>query len=232
MRVILIIYCLISFSAISQKPNNTGHRFYIKAEAWNALKTVFEPRSYDLDVQFTFRLSHTSQIVATYGKTTYFLTDKAESTYTPGKFQVMELIGTSNHRSSLMYRWFPNSRNNDITDFIFIEGGFFFHDYSGITNLTTYENVETNIIGINKRDLRFLRIGPQVNIGIARRYGKNKNEGKLSFSPEFYLGVYYNHVHVIQDDVTFLIGPPEPFQDYHESKIRVALRAKIGFGFL
>lgn len=231
-RVFYILYFLIGHVAFCQNSPNKGHRFYIKTEAWNSLKIVFEPKSYDLDLQVAFRLSHSSHIVATYGKTTYYLIGTAESTYTPGKFQTMERIGTSNHRSSLMYRWFPNSKNNDFTDFIFVEGGIFFHDYSGITNLTTYENVETNITGSSRRDLRFLRVGPQLNIGLARRYGKKKNEGQFSFSPEFYIGVYYNHVHIIEDDVTILIGPPEPMEGYHESKIRFALRAKIGFGFL
>ncbi|MFT5779898.1 MAG: hypothetical protein ACI837_002857 [Crocinitomicaceae bacterium] len=208
-----------------------GHLFYLKTEALNSLKFFLEPKSYDLDLQLTYRLSNSLHLVGTYGKTTYYTFGTSESTVTSGKFQQAELIGTSKNRSSLMARWYPFSGGNDLLDYAFVEAGMFFQEYTGSTVLTIYENEETNVTNQNLRELNFYRLGPQINIGLSRRHTRDVRIRKMSFSPEFFLGFYYNHVKIVQDEVSFLIGAPEPYENYSEPRFRVALRAKIGFGF-
>jgi len=233
MKTALLIFSFFLLTlTFGQNKEKLGNLLFVKVEVWNTLKTVFEPKSYDLELHLSLQLNKSSHIVGTYGKTTYYIKDKIESSTTPGRFQISERIGTSHHRSSLMYRWFPYSvGNNDINDFLFIEAGLFFHQYIGLTNHTIYENNESNITSINRRDLMFYRYGPQINIGLSRRYGKHSKLKKHAFSPEFFIGVYYNQIKIITDHLTVVSGATQPLQAYTEPKLAIALRAKIGFGF-
>jgi len=231
----IIIFLAILFPGVvfcqdqDQDSVKLGHRFYIKTEILNSLKTVFEPKSYDLDVQLSVRLSNPIHLVATYGKTTFYLNRTAESIYTPDRFQNSELIGEANNRSSLMIRYYPFNYWGDFMDLLFVEAGAFYMDYTGSTLSTIYEGEESNITNQNLRSLQFERMGPQLNFGISRRFSGYTKQ-KFSFTPEIFMGIYYNNINIHRDEVEFIVGPPEEVLPYSEKKVRFSLRAKIGIG--
>jgi hypothetical protein len=226
---ILLLAFNITISVKAQTPKNIGHRFYVKMEVLNSLKTVIESKSYDIDVQLTYRINNDIHLVGTYGKTTFYLNEDIESILSPNRFKNIERIGTAFNRSSIMVRYYPFYDYGKILDFAFIEGGFYFMDYVGVTNNLIYQDNIDNVVEQNRRDLEFYRYGPQLNIGLSKRYEKNK---KTVFSPEFFIGISYNHLDITKDETTFLVGASTPIESYSEFKIGFNLRAKIGIGFL
>lgn len=224
---ILILLIQMSLGLIGQSNDKIGSRFYIKTEVLNSLKTIIEPKSYDLDLQISYRISNPLHLVGTYGKTTFYLADSIPSVLAQNRLRAVELIGTANHRSSLMLRYYPLYGFEEILDFIFIEGGFYFMDYVGVTNDQILEDNIDNVVEEFKHELEYFRYGPQLNIGLSRRYG---NGEKIIFSPEFFIGVAYNQLDLRKDEITYTIGTPKPFDEYTEQKFRFNLRAKIGIG--
>jgi hypothetical protein len=221
-------------SLIRTPKTKIGHRFYIKAELLNtAIRFAFVPKTYDVDLQATVRLTDRLHLVNTYGKTTFYINESTPSITRPHVYQFAELIGTAYHRSSCMLRYYPFNDMENLADYLFVEGGMSFQYYRGITNSGVYDSTIMTYESQYRHQIDMYRFGPQVNFGLSYYFQRPENEfakkQRIIFSPEFFVGVLYNHLYILKDEVTDIVGYTDA-ESYSEPKFRLTLRAKIGIG--
>lgn len=244
-----LLFFFLSVSIISIKSQEAkneykdiklGHRFYLKTEVLNSLlRMAFAPKTYDWDVQGTVMISNKVHWVSTYGKSTYNILDSVPSTERKGFVMIQHRKGEANNRFSSMIRYYPFQGFKTEVDYLFIEAGFHFQHYNGSTDLLIHDSLfisESQLI----HELDFYRLGPQVNFGISQRFfnwdvytsgNSSRKLKRISFSPEAFIGVYYNGLKIFKDEYTQVLGITEyDNSPYSESKIRLILRAKIGIG--
>jgi hypothetical protein len=214
-----------------------GHRFYLKTEVLNSLaRMAFAPNTFDYDVQGTVMITNKFHWVNTYGKATFNLSDSVESIERAGVYMIQKRTGKAEHRSSSMLRCYPFENWKSAVDYLFIEGGVHFQHYTGATAGMVRDSMYV-IESQFEQQLEFFRFGPQINVGISMRfadwdiYDDKKRKRRISFSPEALIGVVYNHLYLIKDDFTQLVGLTDVSNaPYSEKKLRLTLRAKIGIG--
>lgn len=246
--ILLFAFVMISSICFSQSDSipepklKLGHTFYLKIEALNSLaRMAFAPNTFDVDLQGTIKLSNSFHWVNTYGKTTFDLTDSVPSIDREGVVMVQHRTGTALHRSSSMLRYYPFVEWENAMDYLFVEGGFHFQHYKGLTEGNVHDSLfvmESQF----EQHLDFYRYGPQLNIGISARFADLGSNGKsiydlkkpstrISFSPEILIGLVYTNLHMINEEYVQLLG--ESVFDsagYSESKLSFTIRAKIGIG--
>lgn len=224
---------------LTSKVENTkiGNRFYLKTEILNtALRAVFVKHTYDVDIQASFRLTNHLHIVNTYGKTTFYLENQQQSSESPNLFLANQRIGTSLHRSSSMLRYYPFNDMRIWCDYIFIEGGFHFQKYKGVTNSEIFDTTTATTLNYFSHYIDMYRYGPQINIGLSQyfqqEYDNELSRSKIFFSPEFFIGISYNQIQILRDELVNHIGTMVSTESYTEPKIRFNFRMKLGIGFL
>lgn len=214
-----------------------GHQFYIKAELLNSVVKMFIPNTYHFDVQLTTRITNKIHWVNTYGQTTFFTLDSAESLTLPGVYQSFEIQGLAKHRSSSMIRYYPFYNYGSGIDYLFVEAGAHFQRYTGSSISKIYDNNTNTLEEHTIQNLEMLRSGPQLNIGMSYFFDESniynpRGKKKIIFSPEFMLGVNYTNTKILSNDVNHLVGNSDNFEDFSDKKFHFLIRVKLGFGIL
>ena len=218
------------------KPKKMGKTFYLKTEWLNTgLRYFFAKPTYDIDIQGTLRLTNHLHLVATYGETTFDLSTKVASIERQNVFQEVQRTGKAQHRSSLMFRYYPFEELEQLHHYLFFELGGHFAQYTGTTDYKIYDEnaaiYETDYL----HHLEMYRYGGQLNVGLSLFHVEKPrwdylNNSTLIFSPEIFAGVSYTELQLLQDEYTTVIGTA-PTETYSEQKFRLHLRAKLGIGF-